>query len=175
MSQKGFETQPDQNQEGMSLAPPPSYATTTQASGGAKYEPPSGAPPTTESYYQAQPTQQQYAPPAGAYIPPSGAYAPPAGQPHTVVYVVDGAANSSGSGGIVGGSGAANNPHESGIPTAMICFIFGLCTWVGYLFGMCFLRSSDPRERYWARACFIMCIIWSLIIIFASIFGRHGH
>lgn len=59
------------------------------------------------------------------------------------------------------------------MPLAMICFIFGLCTWFGYLVGMCYLQSPDPRERFWARACSFMAVIWALIIIFASIFGHH--
>ncbi|KAG0041761.1 hypothetical protein BGZ83_001335 [Gryganskiella cystojenkinii] len=173
MSQKDAERLHDQNQDGMNQPPPPSYAPTANSSSGAKYAPPTGAPPTTESFYQAHPTQQ-YAPPAGAYIPPSGSYAPPTGNPNTtVVYVVDDAANG-GNGGYMGagGAAAAGNRPRGGIPMALICFILGLCTWVGYLFGMCFLKSPDPRERWWARACAIMCIVWGVVVIFASIFGR---
>ncbi|KAH7047826.1 hypothetical protein BKA57DRAFT_463450 [Linnemannia elongata] len=159
----------DPNQDGMVQPPPPSYTTNNTAS--QSYQPPAGPPPT--SFYQAQPVgQQTYAPPEGAYMPPSSSsgYAPPPGNPgnsggvnpSTVVYVVDG-----------------NNPaneqqvRSRGIPVAMICFIFGLCTWLGYLFGMCLLNSPDPRERFWARCCSVFAIAYSIIIIFSAIFGRH--
>ncbi|KAF9319206.1 hypothetical protein BG003_009665 [Podila horticola] len=160
--------------------PPPSYAATS--AGNSSYAPPAGAPPsnTGEPYYQAQPVGGQgYAPPPGGYAAPSGyppqtAYSAPAGapggyahpagvRPNTVIYVVDNDP--------VTGAGVARPPN-AGCPMAMICFIFGLCTWVGYLVGMCFMNSPDPRERLWARACAIMAVIWALIIIFCSIFAR---
>ncbi|KAF9933568.1 hypothetical protein FBU30_005211 [Linnemannia zychae] len=157
MSQKNFDTSriADPNQDGMTQ-PPPTYTTTNFRA----YQPPPGPPPS--GYYQAQPTpgQQTYAPPEGTYMPllNSGGYAGnPGRDPNSVVYVVDG-------------------PYEQtsprGIPTALICFIFGLCTWLGYLLGMCFLRSPDPRERFWARCCAIAAFFTSLIIIFGAIFGR---
>ncbi|KAG0358820.1 hypothetical protein BG005_001774 [Podila minutissima] len=174
--------------------PPPSYATTS--AGNTAYSPPAGAPLPNpgDAYYQAQPIGGQTAPPGG-YAPPSGyppqsvyaapggapggyaapagapggyaapagapgGYGPPAGvHPNTVIYVVD-------------NDPVTGRPANPGCPMAMICFIFGLCTWVGYLFGMCFMNSPDPRERLWARACAIMAIIWALIIIFCSIFAR---
>ncbi|KAK3815859.1 MAG: hypothetical protein JOS17DRAFT_759127 [Linnemannia elongata] len=164
----------DPNQDDMIQPPPPSYKPNNTAS--QSYQPPAGPPPT--SFYQAQPVgQQTYAPPEGAYIPPppssgyappsSSGYTPPAGNPggaspNTVVYVVDG-----------------NDPaygqqvDSRGVPVAMICFIFGICTWLGYLFGMCFLNSPDPRERFWARCCSIAAFLVSLIIIFSAIFGRY--
>ncbi|KAF9372967.1 hypothetical protein CPB97_000902 [Podila verticillata] len=172
--------------------PPPSYAATS--GGNTSYAPPTGAPPG-DSYYQAQPVGGQtyaspggytppegppsgHAPPAGppsGYTPPAGppsAYAPPAGPPsgyapppgtNTVIYVVDDPH----------GTGPTGPAGRGDAPVAMICFIFGICTWVGYLVGMCFINSPDPRERFWARACSFMAVIWALIIIFASIFGRH--
>ncbi|KAG0018197.1 hypothetical protein BGZ82_000503 [Podila clonocystis] len=159
--------------------PPPSYAVTS--AGNSSYAPPAGPPPsnTGNTYYQAQPVGgQTYAPPGGyaspsgyppqkVYAAPEGApggYAPPAGvRPNTVIYVVDNDPVT---------DAGVTGPPSTGCPMAMICFIFGLCTWVGYLVGMCFINSPDPRERLWAKACGIMAIIWALIIIFCSIFAR---
>ncbi|ORZ26643.1 hypothetical protein BCR41DRAFT_384237 [Lobosporangium transversale] len=141
------------------MPPPPSYAAANTSS--SQYAP-SSQPAPQEPYYQAQPI-----PPSSAYVPPGSGYpppseAPPSGghryHPNAVIYVVD--------------DDPDTYSRRNGMPVAMICFIFGLCTWVGYLFGMCFIRSPDPRERWWARACMIMCFLWSLIIIFTSIFAR---
>ncbi|KAK3828057.1 MAG: hypothetical protein J3Q66DRAFT_321708 [Benniella sp.] len=183
----------DTNQDGMIQPPPPSYAAST-SDPASKYQSTSAA--HQEAFYQAQPVgnssqhptthppSREYPPPSsgiyppsangygysansygpspGSYVPPSGNYGPSSGEPvGTVVYVVDDTFD--------------NGVRRRSIPTAMVFFILGLCTWVGYLFGMCYLRSPDPRERYWARACVMMCIIWSLIIIFATIFGRPHH
>ncbi|KAG0379110.1 hypothetical protein BGX24_001717 [Mortierella sp. AD032] len=158
----------DPNQDGMIQPPPPSYTTNNPST---SFQPPEGPPPNT--FYQAQPIpgQQTYAPPLGA--PPQGAYmapspsgyaggAPPqGGNPNTVVYVVD------------GNDSYGDQTRSRGIPIAMLCFIAGICTWLGYIFGMCFITSKDPRERFWARCCTIAAMIYSLIIIFAAIFGRH--
>ncbi|KAI8350216.1 hypothetical protein B0O80DRAFT_458357 [Mortierella sp. GBAus27b] len=165
--------------------PPPSYAASTSETAGKKYGSPAAAQP--ETFYQAQPigSSSQYAaymPPGRAYPLPAGRnesqaaghgmpssgnhaqpmnYIPPSRNPDTVLFVVED----------VSDVGYRRRP----IPYAMMCFIIGLCTWFGYLFGMCYLRSPDPRERWWARACVVMCFIWSLIIIFAAIFARPHH
>ncbi|KAG0343312.1 hypothetical protein BG004_005410 [Podila humilis] len=163
----------DTNQDDMVQPPPPAYGANSST-----YAPPSGGPSSQppasgNTFYQAQPIGgTTYAPPAGApqqgvYTPPpAGPYAPAGQQPppgapapptNTVIYVVD--------------DGLGPNTPTPGFPVAMICFIFGICTWVGYLFGMCFINSKDPRERFWARMCAIMAFIWALIIIFCSIFA----
>src|SRR5690349_15392420 len=38
-----------------------------------------------------------------------------------------------------------------------------LCTWLGYLFGMCLLNSPDPRERFWARCCSVAAFVYSIV------------
>ncbi|KAG0287153.1 hypothetical protein BGZ96_008890 [Linnemannia gamsii] len=161
----------DLNQDGMPQAPPPSYTTNNTPNNHKSYQPPTGSP-----LYQAQPLsgQQNYPPPEGAYMPsssgttyppPAGAYTPsssgtgrppPAGvpggaNPNTVVYVID-------------NNDPMNNPQmNTGMPVAMVCFLFGICTWLGYLFGMFFLTSKDPREQFWARCCTMGAVIWALI------------
>ncbi|KAF9953504.1 hypothetical protein BGZ72_005360 [Mortierella alpina] len=142
----------DTNQDGMPLPPPPSYANSAgansaggnSAAANAKYSPPAGGyPPSSQPYYQAQPV--------GVGSSGSQQYAPPAGAPPNTGY--------------------ASSPHPSAHyipPPAGGAY----APPPGYLFGMCFMNSPDPRERWWARMCAIMCIIWSLIIIFAAIFGR---
>ncbi|KAF9566392.1 hypothetical protein EC968_003766, partial [Mortierella alpina] len=67
----------DTNQDGMPLAPPPSYANSAGANSAAAN---ANYPPPSQPFYQAQPvggvssSSQQYAPPAGA--PPGAGYAP---------------------------------------------------------------------------------------------------
>ncbi|KAF9973192.1 hypothetical protein BGZ73_003603 [Actinomortierella ambigua] len=128
------------------------------APGGAPGSQPFGPP---GAYPPGPPGSHPYVPPAGGqpYGPPgTNQYPQPPPGTSAVIYVVDDPM-------------ASPARANRGMPMAMLFFILGLCTWLGYFFGMCYLNHPDPRERWWARMCAIMSILWALIIIFASIFG----
>ncbi|KAF9281199.1 hypothetical protein BGZ88_011756 [Linnemannia elongata] len=152
------------------------------------YSPPAGGYAAPAGGYT--PPAGGYAPPAGGYAPPMGGYMPPAGgyAPQTgYTPPVEGYAPPGGGQGPPSvrqneGVSFIDDVMDNGfggrgggrIPIAMICFSFGLCTWFGFLLGMCFLRSRHPGERWWARACAVAAVTWAIIvIIFGSIFGHY--
>ncbi|KAH7036087.1 hypothetical protein BKA57DRAFT_540220 [Linnemannia elongata] len=111
------------------------------------YSPPAGGYAAPAGGYT--PPAGEYAPPAGGYAPPMGGYMPPAGgyAPQTgYAPPVEGYAPPGGGQGPPsvrqnGRVSYIDDVMDNGfggrgggrIPIAMICFIFGLCTWFGFL------------------------------------------